>query len=52
MPNTQTITVTKKVAWRTTHEHRFDEEGDQCRCGKTEAETDGPVQVKEGVSGE
>ncbi len=50
MPNVQTITVTKTATLRVTHPHIFDGPGGTCRCGKTEAECDGPVQVTEVTS--
>jgi hypothetical protein len=52
MANKQTFTVVKSATVRVTHEHRFDEPDDKCRCGKAEHETDGPVQVTEVTSGE
>jgi CDGSH-type Zn-finger protein len=47
MANTQQFTVVKKATVRVTHEHRFDEPADLCRCGKAEHETGAPVQVTE-----
>lgn len=47
MANEQQFTVVKQATLRHTHEHRFDQPEDRCRCGKTEPETGGPVQITE-----
>ena len=35
---------------RVTHTHAFEPPGGICRCGKTEAECDGPVEIREAVA--